>query len=147
MKRANQTQEKELIAIHQASSLVIAGSKMGLNNQSSASTSSQQDILVQDHQITKITINESNSPQLLMQPGVTLSCKKFEELNMEGEIVVEFRAELEFEANEPKEATEEVCKEVELTKGNLQQIPRKKKKGKKRDSKSKVAEHLFLGKI
>ena len=56
-------------------------------------------------------------------------------------------AELEPEANVPNKATEEVRKEKELAKVKLQQMSNKKKKGKKKDSKSKVAEHLLLRKI
>ncbi|CAK9158595.1 unnamed protein product [Ilex paraguariensis] len=75
---ADQTQAEELIVFHQASSSATVKNKMGLVIQGDASTSSQQDILVHDHHITKITVNESNSPQMLMQPGVTLSSNKFE---------------------------------------------------------------------
>ncbi|CAK9155714.1 unnamed protein product [Ilex paraguariensis] len=81
---AGQTQVEELIGGYQASSLVTVKNNMGMVIQGGASTSSQQEILGHDHHITKITVNESTPPQLLMQAGVTLASNKFEELNKEG---------------------------------------------------------------
>ncbi|CAK9171971.1 unnamed protein product [Ilex paraguariensis] len=142
------SQAEDMMESRQASSSVTIKNNIGPVIQAGASTSSQQDILGHDHHITKITVNESSSPQLLMQPGVTLSSNKFEELNKEGgQIVVDLRAELEPETNIPNEVTEEVRKEEVRTKAKLQQMPNKKKKGKKKDPKSKVVEHLLLKQI
>ncbi|CAK9176982.1 unnamed protein product [Ilex paraguariensis] len=180
---AGQTQAKELIGGYQASSSVTVKNNMGMVIQGGASNSSQQDILGHDHHITKITVNESTPPQLLMQaveiePEANVPNETIEDVRKEeepisaklqqmpnkkkkgkkkysksksstrrGQIVVDLRVEIEPEANVPNETIEDVRKEEEPISAKLQQMPNKKKKGKKKYSKSKVAEHHLLRKI
>ncbi|CAK9167254.1 unnamed protein product, partial [Ilex paraguariensis] len=96
-KRLVRLKQRKLIGGYQASSSVTIKNNMGMVIQGGASNSSQQDILGHDHHITKITVNESTPPQLLMQVGVILASNKFEELTKRGQIVVDLRVKIELE--------------------------------------------------